>query len=249
VNDSLGCSELLVQFMDQTATVNGSTYNWDFGDNSTSQLLNPSNLYTTNGSYTIKEIVTSPEGCTDSIIKSNLISMQSQPSTTISASNYAMVLPKSIIDFKSQSQNYTELLWNFGDFNFSSLENPSHDFLDTGKFTVCLSVFSSFGCKDTACLEVKISASNAIAVPSAFTPNGDGNNDEFLIKGGPFLEIEMKIMNEWGNLLFTSSSQNIGWNGKYDNTDQAIGLYEYIITGKTLNNEDINLYGVLNLTR
>jgi hypothetical protein len=69
------------------------------------------------------------------------------------------------------------------------------------------------------------------------------------VQGGPFLEFEMKILNEWGNVLFTSAAQNSGWNGKIGNTDQPVGVYEYIVTGKTLNNENINLYGVVNLTR
>ncbi len=249
VNDSLGCENLMVQFTDQSTTATGSTYSWNLGDNTTSTDVNPSHNYTLNGFYTIKQIVTSPEGCVDSIVKTNFIAMQSQPSTTISASSLTAVLPKSIIDFSSQSLNYTELIWNFGDDYFSNLENPSHDFLDTGNYEVCLTALSSYGCADTSCLEITILASNPIAVPSAFTPNGDGNNDQFTVQGGPFLEFEMKILNEWGNVVFTSATQNSGWNGKIGNTDQPVGVYEYIVTGKTLNTENINLYGVVNLTR
>ena len=56
-------------------------------------------------------------------------------------------------------------------------------------------------------------------------------------------------MNEWGNQIFVSSSQNEGWNGKYNNVLQPNGAYEYIISGKTLDSQTISKYGIVNLTR
>ena len=249
VNDSLGCGDLSAQFIDLSTTSLNSTYLWNFGDNTTSTVTNPIHNFTLNGSYTIKEIVTTPQGCADSLIKTNYISMQTPPTSGLIASSNSAIMPQSIINFTSQSLNYSNLLWDFGDSNFSTLEDPSHNFLDTGNFSVCLIAFSSFGCADTTCIDISITNSNAIAVPTAFSPNGDNNNDVFLIEGGPFLEIEMKIFNEWGNQLFSSSVQSVGWNGKFNDVVQPIGVYEYIITGKTLSNDTINLYGVVNLTR
>ena len=88
-----------------------------------------------------------------------------------------------------------------------------------------------------------------MAVPSAFTPNGDNVNDILKVRGGPFVEMEFRIFNEWGNLLFSSTSQNDGWNGKYRGDDQPTGLYEYTLKGITVENKVINLYGVVNLTK
>ena len=69
------------------------------------------------------------------------------------------------------------------------------------------------------------------------------------MRGGPFVEMEFRIFNEWGNLLFSSTSQNDGWNGKYRGDDQPTGLYEYTLKGITVENKVINLYGVVNLTK
>ncbi len=249
VNDSLGCGSLLALFTDLSSTPINSTYAWSFGDTDISSEKNPSHTFSTNGSYTIKEVVTSPEGCMDSISKINYISMQTAPTASFVASTDFAFIPNAIVDFTNESANYSSVKWDFGDSYFSNSLSPSHDFIDVGQFVVCLTAYSSFGCEDTSCLEIQISASNKIAVPSAFSPNGDGNNDEFLIEGGPFLEIEIKIMNEWGNQIFVSSSQNEGWNGKYNNVLQPNGAYEYIISGKTLDNQPISKYGVVNLNR
>ena len=249
VNDSLGCGSLLALFTDLSSTPINSTYAWSFGDTDISSEKNPSHTFSTNGSYTIKEVVTSPEGCMDSISKINYISMQTAPFASFIASKDFALIPSAIIDFTSESSNYSSLNWDFGDSYYSNLQSPSHTFINAGQYNVCLTAYSSFGCEDTSCLEVQISSSNKIAVPSAFSPNGDGNNDVFLIEGGPFLEIEIKIMNEWGNQIFVSSSQNEGWNGKYNNVLQPNGAYEYIISGKTLDSQTISKYGIVNLTR
>ncbi len=249
VNDSVGCGSLLALFTDLSSTPINSTYAWNFGDSQVSSVKNPSHTFSINGSYTITEVVTSPGGCMDSISKINYISIQTAPTASFVASTDFALIPNAIIDFTSESANYSSLNWDFGDSYFSNLQSPSHNFIDTGQFVVCLTAFSSFGCTDTSCMEVKISASNKIAVPSAFSPNGDGYNDVFLIEGGPFLEIEIKIMNEWGNQIFVSSSQNEGWDGKYNNVLQPNGAYEYIISGKTLDNQPISKYGIVNLTR
>jgi gliding motility-associated-like protein len=88
-----------------------------------------------------------------------------------------------------------------------------------------------------------------VAIPGAFTPNGDGANDVLYVRGGPFKTIRMQIFNEWGNLIFESTDQSIGWTGNYRGVPQPSGSYEYIIKGETLDNENVNLYGVIHLNR
>ena len=96
VNDSMGCYDLAAQFNDLSTTSLNSTYLWNFGDNSTSTLIDPIHNFTLNGSYTIKEIVTTPEGCSDSLIKINYISMQTQPTSGLIASSTFAVMPQSL---------------------------------------------------------------------------------------------------------------------------------------------------------
>jgi len=61
--------------------------------------------------------------------------------------------------------------------------------------------------------------------------------------------MKFQIFNEWGNLLFASPSQDIGWDGTFNGEAQPVGVYAYILKGKTADNMKINLYGVVNLIR
>ena len=64
-----------------------------------------------------------------------------------------------------------------------------------------------------------------VDIPTAFTPNSDGVNDVLAVLGGPFSEYNLTIFNEWGNLIFQSTNQNIGWDGYYKGKLQMAGTY------------------------
>ncbi|GAB5553921.1 MAG: hypothetical protein Sapg2KO_35120 [Saprospiraceae bacterium] len=71
--------------------------------------------------------------------------------------------------------------------------------------------------------------------PSAFSPNSDGINDEFLVDIPPNTIIEsfdMKIYDRWGNLIFTSGDINTGWNGLIQGQPADNGVYVYSIRVK-----------------
>jgi gliding motility-associated-like protein len=249
VNNSSGCAPLTVDFLNLSIAPSNSSYFWTFGNGNTSVMKDPSVIYDSIGFYAVKQVITTTQGCSDSLTKDNFISLQNGPVALFSASSEKAIVPLANISFMDLSENNSNPYWIFGDGYYSDLNNPEHTYLDTGNFEVCLVASSSYGCKDTSCIEVYISGSNEIALPSAFSPNGDNNNDIFMILGGPFLEIELKIYNEWGNQIFISSSQEVGWDGTFEGTIQPIGAYEYTIKGKSLDNQEINLYGVVHLTR
>jgi gliding motility-associated-like protein len=66
-------------------------------------------------------------------------------------------------------------------------------------------------------------------LPNTFTPNGDGKNDLFRPLVNIFINaIDLKIFNQWGNLVYQTADPNINWDGKsFDNTDLPDGTYYY----------------------
>jgi len=67
-------------------------------------------------------------------------------------------------------------------------------------------------------------------VPNAFSPNGDGVNDQFVAASNCSLqEFEMRIFDRWGTLLFQTQNSNTGWNGKYNGSEVASTSYVYYI--------------------
>jgi len=70
---------------------------------------------------------------------------------------------------------------------------------------------------------------DSLTIPNAFTPNGDGVNDYFKIKGTNIRSLTGKIFNRWGQLLYNWSDINKPWDGKFNNKYVSDGVYFYII--------------------
>ena len=87
-------------------------------------------------------------------------------------------------------------------------------------------------CTVDASVTVVVLDNPEIFIPNSFTPNGDGNNDVFLIYGENIKTLNLKIFNRWGELVFESNTQWKGWDGTYKNVLQnpAVFVYETSIT-------------------
>ncbi|MCL2327212.1 MAG: PKD domain-containing protein [Bacteroidetes bacterium] len=92
-------------------------------------------------------------------------------------------------------------------------------------------MYDTLGCfEENAYIQFQIVIETKAALPQAFTPNGDGNNDIAFVRGWGIKEfLEVKIYNRWGQLLFESNDLNHGWNGRYNGEDQPMETYSYTI--------------------
>ena len=70
---------------------------------------------------------------------------------------------------------------------------------------------------------------NNIFVPNLFSPNGDGVNDIEYVYGTAIAQLEFRIYNQWGQLVFTSKDQHQGWDGSMSGQKQPVGVYVYIV--------------------
>jgi gliding motility-associated-like protein len=66
-----------------------------------------------------------------------------------------------------------------------------------------------------------------IFVPSAFTPNGDNENDILYVRGDNLLEVDLKIFDRWGELMFETTDQGIGWDGTFKGEPVDPDVYVY----------------------
>jgi gliding motility-associated-like protein len=91
-------------------------------------------------------------------------------------------------------------------------------------------------------------------VPTAFTPNGDGNNDRFLPLGA-FHDIKsyhLEIYNRWGEMIFSSDEylgDDAGWDGTYNGQEAPNGAYVYNVKYKAADGQEYEKRGSLTLTR
>jgi gliding motility-associated-like protein len=88
-----------------------------------------------------------------------------------------------------------------------------------------------------------------IAVPSGFTPNGDGVNDILMVLGGPVKELDFRIYNEWGNELFRSTEQSKGWDATYKGKAQPAARYIYLVKYTTFDDVQGELKGDVTIIR
>lgn len=86
-------------------------------------------------------------------------------------------------------------------------------------------------------------------VPNAFTPNQDGINDTFVIKGKNIQEFNLKIFDKWGEEIFVTGDKNSGWDGKYNGHDCPPDVYFYILKVKGSKGQNKTVSGTLHLIR
>lgn len=165
-NKTTGCSPLTVQFTNTSQ--NASLYYWDLGNGNTSVLKNPSNVYSTPGTYTIKLIAVSANGQKDSVILKDLITVVPNSVSGFHAINTTS-WTGGIVTFVNTSLNSTTCLWDFGDGNTSTIKDATHSYSSAGSYTVKLITYNSNGCVDLNIMANYIHVSPKIA-PS-FTVN------------------------------------------------------------------------------
>jgi gliding motility-associated-like protein len=96
--------------------------------------------------------------------------------------------------------------------------------------TYTVTMVDDNGCEASAKVDITVDENTRIlAVPNAFTPNNDLVNDTFNVYGYGFVIFNLKVFNRWGEKVFESNSQNIGWNGYYKGELQLPGVYVYVV--------------------
>ena len=134
-------------------------------------------------------------------------------------------------NFADSSSGATGWNWNFGDGSTSTLQNPTYQYADAGTYTIILTVTNAAGCTDSA--SITIDANGGIIIPNIFTPNGDGQNDNWFVITGNLTEYGLHIFNRWGQLVYESTDINEMWDGKYNGNDCTDGTYYYVLQAKT----------------
>jgi gliding motility-associated-like protein len=88
-----------------------------------------------------------------------------------------------------------------------------------------------------------------LAVPNAFSPNGDGHNDLLYARGEGFVEMELMIFNRIGELVFNTKDNSIGWDGTFKGKNQPVETYMYMLKGVCVSGNSIFKKGNITLLR
>ncbi|HEX8332367.1 MAG TPA: gliding motility-associated C-terminal domain-containing protein, partial [Segetibacter sp.] len=108
---------------------------------------------------------------------------------------------------------------------------------------------SNSGCIDTAQLFIEVKEYTDFFIPNAFSPNGDGKNDLFLLMGTTINKGRVRVFNQWGEILFATEDIRKGWDGNSKGRPQPVGIYVYEVHVTMHNGTEIKRKGFINLIR
>lgn len=134
--------------------------------------------------------------------------------------------------------------WNTGAIDSTILN------LSEGTYTV--TVIDSKGCASTKSVNVLLIEQGCdffVYVPNAFSPNGDGNNDNFFVNGKGLASMSFKIYNRWGNKVFETNQISQVWDGKYNGKEQSTGVFMYVLEVVFVNGKSVTESGDVSLIR
>jgi PKD repeat protein len=155
------CQPLVVNFTDlSTSATTITSYEWDFGDGGTSTLPNPTYTYADTGRYDVTLIIENALGCSDTLVRPNYIFVYTPPIADFDRT--PTIICPGEFQFTNLSTGATDWFWDFGDETTDVLENPVHNYQDTGFFSITLIALNN-GCTDTIVAENMIYVSPPIA--------------------------------------------------------------------------------------
>ena len=225
-----------------------ANYFWNFGNGKTSNEQNPIFSYTQSGNYTILLTVVDSNTCNISNSYSEQVNIIDYAFANFITDSIKYLYPDDVY-FTNLSENYTEFIWNFGDGETESEEeDPVHNYKILYNIIPCLSVWNEY-CSDTICKNIFIDFQELIGVPNAFSPNEDEINDVIYVEGIGIASLNFTIFNRWGEKVFESDNQNIGWNGNYKGIKQEMEVYTYIVNAIFINEKSVRLKGNITLLR
>ncbi len=181
-----GCADFTVQF-DNSSSGNATDFEWSFpgGSPSTSTEENPTVVYTEAGTYSVT-LMSSNDDFSDEVIQQDYIIVNDVPEPSFTF-DFNMLDAQ----FTNTTENATSYEWDFGDGEFSFLENPSHTYEDFGDYVVVLTAINECG---------EVTETMNISVSSLPTANFSSN----ITQGCTVVEIQFED-------LSTSNSDTWFW--------------------------------------
>ena len=223
-----------VSFINQSSDTNAKM-TWDFGDGTSSNELEPAHAFVLPGNYTVT--LKAEKGAKVSQ-QTVMVKVNSVPTAILDVSQKLAgydAIP--FYHFETILQPNETATWQFSDGSMAKGASADHLFRDAGKAQAILTVKNAAGCAFSDSWELQIPKSfDQLMAPTAFTPDGDGNNDVFIPRALPETGVafEMVITDLKGQEVYRTSSANDPWNGNLQNNGTKLdaGTYAWTVVLK-----------------
>lgn len=210
-------------------------------------LISPSGRYIYRNTGIYYDTIPSSHGC-DSLMVLNIHKTQQElniiKSNDIDCENKVTEL--SIEDFA-----FEKLIWSPNN-NIDNLEGKLVKVNPKESTTYYITATDTLGCIYNDSILVLVNAIDSIGFfPNVFTPNNDGANDCLPINSmARLLSVDFVVFNRWGDKVFETTNTNLCWRGITNNGEELpVGVYYYILNGKTECDQSVNFHGSITIIR
>ncbi len=230
----------------QLQATGGSTYSWSPGTFLTSRTIpNPLAVRPTiDMQYVVT--VTDTLGCPKAVKDTILLTVvkiigDAGPRDTSVVINQPLQLT---------ATGSTDYLWSPA-VGLSSIDIANPVAFPQSDIEYVVKVSNDAGCFDYDSIMVKVYRVNAgLYVPTAFSPNGDGRNDVFRLIAIGMKSVDMfRVYNRWGQLIYSNTDIETGWNGTFKGNEQSPGTYVWYAEGTDYRNAKLKRRGYIVLIR
>ena len=244
LNSSVAAGYISPLFQWQVSTDKGLTWKNIPGATAFSFQRNPT-LAPGNFWYRFSVIEAGVANISSCRIASNIVAINVHPKPLVDAGPDRVVLTGNSATLSAKAEGeQVNFSWSPNNY-INDITLPDPTVSPVADIIYTLSATSAFGCFNKDEMQVKVV--KGIYVPTAFTPNGDGKNDEWKI---PFLDPsfggDVKVFNRYGQLVYHCVSSVVSWDGKINGVAQPTGTYVYLVTFKT---NALKLKGTITLIR
>ncbi len=235
------CQAGCVNFTDMS-TNSPTSWSWTFpgGTPATSSAQNPNICYSANGSYTVILIVSNASGA-DTLVQPGYITVGQPVQVTITGNLLITSCEKTELTAVPTDGTYN---WGPGGQTTDMIEvSPAH----TQQYWVTYT--SPTGCVDSDTTTVVVKDLNTYFLPTGFTPNGDGVNDEIQLHGRGIDYFTLKIFDRIGEKVFETSDIDKGWDGRLHGLPMNDGVFVYELNITFCNGETVKKHGDITLVK
>jgi gliding motility-associated-like protein len=208
-------------------TQKGSTFLWDFGDGNTSTERSPTHQYDQPGMYTVTLTVDKGTPCERDYELT--VRKDPKPIPDFRWEQEVCEAELQLVQVSIDGQTY---LWEAGKLGRYGGQRPRIRYPHPGVYPIKLITWDVHGCADSITKLVPYDpyGLDYLFIPNVFSPNGDGQNERFEIRGVNTECVEsLSIFSRWGQLIFETNDINNFWDGRFKGEWVQEGAYVYVL--------------------
>lgn len=185
----------------------------------------------------------------------SFVNLTVHPKPSVTVRGEQTIVAGTSADLIASGNHITRFLWEpSSTLSCDECADPVASPYKTTKYTV--KVFTKYNCVDSADVTITVLCDKSqVFIPNTFTPNGDGMNDVFMVRGNGLSNLKsFRVYSRWGEVLFertnvTPNDKASGWDGTHNGTQLPPDVYVYIAEVYCENGDLLQLKGDVTIIR